>query len=75
MVLKRKKCQAFSPIMGRLQELTMDGIHRQGENHRVVYPSGKPGILHLLCCQGFAVDYYGFTLDALHLQHPRLLQR
>ena len=26
-------------------------------------------------CQGFAVDYYSFTLDALDLRHPRLLQR
>ena len=31
-------------------------------------------MLHLLCCQGFAVGYYSFTLDALDLQHPRLLQ-
>jgi hypothetical protein len=29
-------------------------------------------IPHLLCCQGFAVVYYGFTLDALDLGHPRL---
>jgi hypothetical protein len=29
---------------------------------------------HLLCCQGFAVINYSFTLDALDLQHPRLLQ-
>ena len=27
---------------------------------------------HLLCCQGFAVAYYGFTLDALELGHPQL---
>ncbi len=26
-------------------------------------------------CQGFAVAYYSFTLDAVDLQHPRLLQR
>ena len=30
-------------------------------------------IPHLLCCQGLAVVYYSFTLDALDLQHPRLL--
>ncbi len=29
-------------------------------------------IPHLLRYQGFAVDYYGFTLDALKLEHPRL---
>jgi len=39
------------------------------------YPTGKPRMLHLLRCQGFAVAHYGFTLAALHLQHPRLLQR
>jgi hypothetical protein len=38
----------------------------------LVYPSGKPMIPHLLRCQGFAVAYYGFTLDALDLEHPRL---
>jgi len=36
---------------------------------------GKPMIPHLLRCQGFGVNYYSLTLDALHLQHPRLLQR
>jgi len=28
-----------------------------------------------LRCQGLAVNYYSCTLDALDLQHPRLLQR
>ena len=37
-----------------------------------VYPSGKPMTPHLLCCQGLAVVYYGFALDALDLGHPRL---
>jgi len=37
-----------------------------------VYPLGKPMIPHLLRFQGFAVDDYGFTLDALKLGHPRL---
>jgi hypothetical protein len=27
---------------------------------------------HLLRYQGLAVDYYGFTLDALKLEHPQL---
>ncbi len=35
----------------------------------------KPSIPHLSRCQGFAVKYYSFTLDALDLRHPRLLQR
>jgi len=30
-----------------------------------IYPTGKPMIPHLLRYQGFAVDYYGFTLYAL----------
>jgi hypothetical protein len=34
----------------------------------------KPMTPHLQRCQGFAVAYYGFTLDALDLRHPRLLQ-
>ncbi len=38
----------------------------------IVYPAGKPMIPHLRCCQGFAVAYYGFTLDAMNLGHPRL---
>ena len=33
---------------------------------------GKPMIPHLLRYQGFAVDDYGFTLDALNLGHPQL---
>jgi hypothetical protein len=37
-----------------------------------VYLSGKPMTPHLLRYQGFAVDDYGFTLEALNLGHPRL---
>jgi hypothetical protein len=55
------------------------GYHQQlnpakSKRRRVVYPTGKPMILHLLRCQGLAVGDYGCTLDALNLQHPRLLQ-
>ena len=39
---------------------------------RFVYPSGKPIIPHLQRYAGFAVAYYGFTLEALDLGHPRL---
>jgi len=31
-------------------------------------PSGKAGGLQILCCQGFAVYEYSFTLDALALK-------
>ena len=48
---------------------------RKEKNHRFVYPSGKPRIPHVLRCQGLAVAHYSFALDALDLQHPRLLQR
>jgi hypothetical protein len=37
-----------------------------------VYPPGKPMIPHLLCYQGFAVEVYGFTLNAADLGHPQL---
>ena len=37
-----------------------------------VYPKGKAMTPHLLRCQGLAVIYYGFALDALDLGHPRL---
>jgi len=37
-----------------------------------VYPAGKPMIPHLLRCQGFGVDDYSQTLDALQLRHPQL---
>ena len=30
--------------------------------------SGKAGGLHILCCQGFAVEDYGFTLGALSMK-------
>jgi hypothetical protein len=32
-------------------------------------------IQHLLRSQGIGVNDYSLTLDALHLLHPRLLQR
>jgi hypothetical protein len=31
-------------------------------------PYGKAGGLQILCCQGIAVNYYGFTLDAWALK-------
>jgi hypothetical protein len=50
-------------------------IRKTRKDSHVVYPSGKPRIPHLLCCQGIGVNYYSLTLDALHLRHPQLLQR
>jgi hypothetical protein len=45
------------------------------KNSHVIYPMGKPRMPNLVRCQGFAVEDYSFTLDALDLQHLRLLQR
>jgi hypothetical protein len=42
------------------------------KNPHFVCLSGKPRIPHLLRYKGFAVEDYGFTLDALNLGHPRL---
>jgi hypothetical protein len=58
-----------------MAETTSNEIKTKPQKRRVVYPSGKPMIPHFLRCQGFAVAYYGFTLDALDLQHPRLLEK
>ena len=74
MVLKKTMLRLFTLFM------CLDGIHAQwhpedSKNSHVIYPTGKPRIPHLLCCQRFAVSYYGFTFGALNLQYPRLLQR
>ena len=39
---------------------------------RFYLPLGKAEDAHLLCCQGFAVVHYGFTLGRLEYEHPRL---
>jgi len=49
--------------------------HENSKNSQVIYPKGKPMAPQLLCCKGFAVKYYSFTLYASDLQHLRLLQR
>jgi hypothetical protein len=46
-------------------DTTQNEVKRSHENHDYVYPSGKPIMLHLLRCQGFAVAYYSFTLGRL----------
>jgi hypothetical protein len=43
---------------------------RWGRFCHVVYPTGKAGGHQILCCQGFAVNDYSFTLDALALKPP-----
>jgi hypothetical protein len=41
----------------------------------ILYPFNSVGYPRARDCQGFAVGYSGFTLGALDLRHPRLLQR
>ena len=44
------------------------------EKQSCYLPYGKPMAPHLQRWQGVAVNYYSSTLDALDLQHPRLLK-
>jgi len=37
----------------------------------IFYPSGEPILLHLLCCDPFAVDNHSCIGHASHLQQPR----
>jgi hypothetical protein len=65
----------FAIFLSDFVEFTVSDIQKTKKTSHVVYPSGKPMIPHLLRSQGIGVNYYSLTLDALHLQHPRLLQR
>ncbi len=46
--------------------------HKFFKKFHFVYLSGKPMIPYFFRYQGLAVDNYGFALDALNLEHPRL---
>ena len=46
-------------------DLTYSGFLKTEKMARIVYRKGKPRIPHLLRYQGFAVDYYSFTLGCL----------
>ncbi len=37
----------------------------------IFYPSSEPVLLHLLCCDPFAVDNHSCMGHASHLQQPR----
>jgi len=39
----------------------------------IFYPSGEPILLHLLCCDPFAVENHSSMDHASHLQQPRLV--
>ena len=45
-----------------------DGTRRMGSILPCCLPCGKAGRLQILCCQGFEVNDYNFTLDALALK-------
>ena len=74
-LLKTFIFQGCCTFLQPFKDITNCEFEKGLQNRRVVYPPGKPRTPHLLCCQGFAVNYYGFTLDASDLQHSRLLQR
>ena len=74
-MLKNKNVLSMVDLDGLYQKSTKGALHEVERICHVFYPSGKPRIPHLLCCQGFAVSYYSFTLDASDLRHPRLLQQ
>jgi hypothetical protein len=59
----QKKTGRLSVYASGFVEFTNGDIHNQ--KRPVVYPTGKPMILHLLRCQGFAVGDYSFTLGRL----------
>ena len=73
---------ALVRFMAYCLETTKSGIVESFLIRPVVYPAGKPMMRHFpadagscdLRSQGFGVNYYSLTLDALDLQHPRLLQ-
>jgi hypothetical protein len=71
---EKKEQQSVPVFSGYAREFTEPAFHATSRNQPVFHPSGKPGIPHLLLCQGFAVAYYSFTLSASDLHHPRLLQ-
>ena len=55
-LLKTFILQGFRTFLQPFKDITNCEFEKSPQNSRVVYPSGKPRTLHLLCCQGFAVD-------------------
>ena len=39
----------------------------------IFHPMGEPILLHLLCCDPFAVDNHSYMDHASHLQQPKLV--
>jgi len=73
--LQYKCWSRFAVPINDFLDPTVGGIQRSIEKPPYLLPAGKPMIPHLLCCQGIGIVDYCLTLDALHLRHPRLLQR
>ena len=52
----------------RLRSSSYDGTRRIKSILPCYLPFGNAGGLQILCCQGFEVKLYDFTLDALNLK-------
>jgi len=66
-IITHKDFRTFSQTF---KDINVYEFEQGPQNRRIVYPSGNPGAPHLLCYQGFAVDYYGFTLGRLGSATP-----
>jgi hypothetical protein len=73
-MLKNKNILTMVDLDGLYQKSSKGALHEGERICHVFYPWGKPRIPHLLCCQGFAVIYYSFTLDASDLPAGRDLR-
>jgi len=64
---KKQQQPVSARFLNDFMEFTAGDIQktRKLEKGHVVYPSGKPMILHLLRSQGFGVAYYSLTLGRL----------
>ena len=67
---KTPKLMLFLPIGRFFTTLAPVKYKLPKKRLHFVYPSGKPMIPHLPCCQGFAVIYHGFALGRLESEAP-----
>ncbi len=71
MVRYYKRCNSDSTILW-ISPLVNS---KDGVDFAILFTLRKAGRLQILCCQGFEVNDYNFTLDALALKLLRLLLR
>ena len=48
--VKKQYWSVFQRVLSNVVEFTIGDIQRTEKNVHVSYPSGKPSMLHLLCC-------------------------